>query len=308
MAEKRNLRGFTRADALVAGVMCLVLVLLVPVLLGKPRERSIRMVCAANLAQIGKTMFIYANDYEGILPRAGGRTTIWGPVVNWTASARAMAFGLNAASGDGGTASISSSFYLLVKYYQAPTRLFLCRGDKGTTEFKLSDVTLPRTDFELADAWDFGPAATAYKSCSFSYHTPYSLYSLTTSSDPNMAVAADRSPWIKSPAGEAASLWYFRPDLPGMGGTPEQAGGGNAFAHALDGQNVLFLDGRVTFETRSYCGVDGDNIYLISNSTVGKGSLTGIAPTISNYKPLNREDSVLVHDPDAWPSTSRPNR
>ena len=34
MAEKRGSRGFTRVDALAAGVLCLVLVLLVPVLLG----------------------------------------------------------------------------------------------------------------------------------------------------------------------------------------------------------------------------------------------------------------------------------
>ena len=299
MAEKRNLRGFTRADALVAGVMCLVLVLLVPVLLGKPRERSIRMVCAANLAQIGKTMFIYANDYEGILPRAGGRTTMWGPTWNWTAATRHQAFGLNV-SGDGGSATISSSFYLLVKYYQAPTRLFLCPGDKGTTEFKLSDMqySIP-ANFELMNAWDFGPAATAYKSCSFSYHTPYNTYALTTSRDPNLAVAADRSPWIASPASAPASLASFRPDLPGATGTPEQARRGNARAHASDGQNVLFLDGRVTFETRSYCGIGGDNIYLLSN-TVGEGSPVGIAPATTYTIPTNRKDSVLVHDPNVW--------
>ena len=92
MAEKRNRRGFTRLDALFAGVACLVLVLMVPVLLAKPRERSIRTLCAANLAQIGKTMFLYAADNEGTLPRAGGLNTAWGPVANWHGISRNAAF------------------------------------------------------------------------------------------------------------------------------------------------------------------------------------------------------------------------
>ncbi len=78
MASQRNHRGFTRLDALVAGAVCLVLVLLVPVLLAEPRAQSARVVCAANLSQIGKTMFVYANDNETALPRAGGPSTTLG--------------------------------------------------------------------------------------------------------------------------------------------------------------------------------------------------------------------------------------
>jgi len=37
----------------------------------------------------------------------------------------------------GGRASISSCFYMLVKYMEMPTRVFVCGGDEGTTEFKL---------------------------------------------------------------------------------------------------------------------------------------------------------------------------
>ena len=151
------------------GAVCLLLIVLVPVLLAKPREQSIRRLCGASLAQIGKTMLVYANDYEGTLPRAGGSNTAWGPPPNWMALTRYQAFGLSA-DGQGGLATISSSFYLLVKYYETPTRLFICRGDKGTTEFKLSDLaTPPAHSFELTDAWDFGPIGEAYRHCSFSY-------------------------------------------------------------------------------------------------------------------------------------------
>ena len=100
-----------------------------------------------------------------------------------------------------------------MKYYEAPTRLFLCRGDKGTSEFKLQDMVVP-TGFELIDAWDFGPPDVARKSCSFAYQFPYRLNHLTTSGDPNLAVAADRNPWLTSPAGAASSFADFKPDLP----------------------------------------------------------------------------------------------
>jgi hypothetical protein len=130
----------------------LLLIALVPVLLAKPREQSARQLCAANLAQIGKLMLLYANNHNGALPRAGSLTTVWGPVANWMVTNRYMAFGLDA-TGSGGSATISSCFYLLVKYYQAPLRLFLCRDDRGTTEFKLSDLAIqPSPGFKLADA------------------------------------------------------------------------------------------------------------------------------------------------------------
>jgi hypothetical protein len=299
MAERWNLKRLTRVDVLAVGGICLLLIVLVPILLAKPRKQSIRRVCGANLAQIGKTMLVYANDYEGALPRAGGPTTMWGPTANWTAPDRYRAFGV-AADGSGGTATISSSFYLLVKYYEAPTRLFVCRGDKGTTEFKLSDSLLG-VNFKLANAWDFGPMADAFKHSSDSYHIPYGSFALTTSRDPNLAVAADRNPWITSPMADAGQLTHFKRDTDAFCGTPEQAREGNTNTHGKDGQNVLFLDGRVTFEKRSFCGIRTDNIYLVAS--VPWGAPIGFVPS-PQRNPLNEYDSVLVHDPDVWSFTS----
>ncbi len=143
--------------------------------------------------------------------------------------------------------------------------------------------------------------ATSYKSCSFAYHMPYGPYALTTARDPNLAVAADRNPWIKSPAADAASFANFKPDLSPYTGNADTARAGNAFAHQLDGQNVLFLDGRVTFETRAYCGLDQDNIYTISAGETG--SPLGVLPTTISG-PANARDSLLVHDPDTFGVTS----
>ena len=58
----------------------------------------------------------------------------------------------------GGKATISSCFYLLVKYAEVTPKSFICKGDSGTTEFKLSELTAaPAANFELIDVWDFGP-------------------------------------------------------------------------------------------------------------------------------------------------------
>jgi len=314
MAEQHNSSRLSRADTVVIAAIGLLLILLVPVLFAKPREQTMRTLCAANLAQIGKAMFIYAGDNESVLPRAGGPTTIWGPTQNWIAADRRVAFGM-AIDNNGGSASISASFYLLVKYLGVPPSLFVCKADRGTTGFKLSDALLP-WHLELANLWDFGPPSEAMKHCSYTYHIPYGLFGLTTSRDPNLAVAADRSPWIMSPAA-APTVWpTFLPDIspysePGKHGScVECARRGNSVTHGRDGQNVLFLDGRVRFEKRAYCGVDRDNIYTISTDPTGRGHVYGYPPTPGAVcLPANKADSLLVHDPDAFPpGAQRPSR
>jgi hypothetical protein len=161
------------------------LILLVPVLFAKPREQAIRTLCAANLAQIGKAMLLYAGDNAGVLPRAGGRNTIWGETRNWLATDRRTAFGL-ALDGTGGKASISASFYLLVKHLGIPPQVFVCKADRGTTEFKLSGLIMPdpRT---LADLWDFGPVTDAVKHCSYTYHVPFSVLRASTIMPPSLS-------------------------------------------------------------------------------------------------------------------------
>jgi hypothetical protein len=245
-------------------------------------------------------MLLYSNDYEDELPRAGGRNTQWGMVPAWDAPDRYRAYGL-AADSSGGTATVSSCFYLLVKYTEVTPKSFVCKGDAGTAEFKLSNMPTIGTNFELIDAWDFGPATESIKHCSYSYHVPFGLYALTVSSEPGFAVAADRNPYIKSPAADAQVWGSFKPDLDSFKGTADQAKAGNTVGHQLDGQNVMFLDTHVEFEKRAYCSIEDDNIYTISRFPDKGDSLgVGVPPLGSACIPANRKDSVLVHDPDSF--------
>lgn len=301
--KSRRCTGLTRVELVVSvcATLFLVGVVLVPAL-GRLRQLAFRASCGHRLSTIGRAMFAYASDNEGALPRAGGPGAGWGRPIIWDAPDHAQAF-QTCEDGSGGHGTISSSLYLLVKYYGVPPESFVCRNDAGTIPFKLSSVPEVPEGFGLSDAWDFGPQA--YRHCSNAYHFPYGRFPLTTSRDPGMAVAADRNPWIKSQAADGKDLLGFEPDIAPYNASPELGCGGNAISHRSEGQNVLFLDGHVAFEKRSFCGVNNDNIYLVSDYA-DAASPRGRRPTPEMAAPSNEKDSVLVHDPrDLGPAPYR---
>lgn len=301
MTRRTGSSGLTRADVLVLIVVGVLLLVLAGPLASMPRNQATRAVCRANLARIGKAMLVYANEYEGVLPRAGDPNSVWNGPLMWNVSDRETAYSIPH-DGKGGKATISSCFYLLIKYLAVTPRVFVCPADRGTTEFKLADEVVYRADFKLADAWDFG--ASPADNCSYTYHIPFGRYGLTTSRDPNLAMAADRNPWIRSPAAAAGDFAVFMPDVAPYGGIVQTARRGNSVSHQTDGQNVLFLDGHASFEHRSSCGLDNDNIYTKSVN-MNRGDAKGTIPAYSStHGPLNDRDSLLVHDPHLFADTS----
>jgi hypothetical protein len=240
------------------------------VTLYRTRSTAYRMYCGTNLSGIGKAMLIYANDYDDEFPRAGSK---YGPAV-WNAA--------NAHDAYKNGGRITSNFYLLVRYAEITPKSFLCRGDAGTIQYVNANT-------DLAALFDFGPNPS--KHCSYTYHFPYGEYPLTTSSDPGMAVAADRNPWLPTPGRKAwsATDWNrFDPN-----GTRESIMRGNAFEHQNDGQYVLFADGHTSLEKTSACGVNEDNIYTSQN---GQDIRKGVRLTLTS-QPANKTDSLLLHDP-----------
>ncbi|UCD51267.1 MAG: hypothetical protein JSW27_01285 [Phycisphaerales bacterium] len=285
-------KAFTPVEVLAVVALCLFLLLLVPPVQYRMRGFAFTMTCGSQLSGIGKAILIYANDYEDEFPRAGGRQSPWAArIPDWKAADRYTAYGVTPGTGGGGGASISASFYLLVKYAELAPKRFVCTGDEGVTEFKLAKVRgLPR-DFELIDAWDFGPEPP--KHVSYAYHIPFGLYALTNTSDPNLAVAADRNPWMASSFTPARDFGRFQPDIAPFNGTTGAALQGNALAHKGDGQNVLFVDSHVEFAKRAYCGIEDDNIYT---SWDGADQVRGL-PAQFGSAPAHRRDSLLVNDP-----------
>ena len=272
--------------AIIAVVFCL---MFLRVVLPRTRCVAFRMVCGSNLSGMGRAMLIYANDWDNCFPRAGGTGTIWqSKINNWQAKDRITAFNLKP-DGTGGSATISSSLYLLVKYAEITPKSFICDKDTRSTEFKPAKYGV--RDKELEDFWDFGPNPA--KHCSYSYHIPYGPYPLTfTTSQPNLAVAADRNPWLDSYTDTTGFKWD---DQTKTGGRENIRGyqKGNSGHHQREGQNVLFMDNHVYFENRSFCGVKNDNIYTYWD---GPDIQQGAPPTLKS-QPADKLDSLLVNDP-----------
>jgi prepilin-type processing-associated H-X9-DG protein len=291
MTGQNKSKNLTFAEVLIVFLVCLFFIAVIIPACRKSRSDSFQLTCKKNLSEIGRAMLIYANDYDDEYPRAGGRNSVWGSdILNWQADNRFAAYGLSA-DGSGGMATISSSFYLLVKYIELMPKSFVCPGDAGITEFK--PVDYGASDRKLIYLWDFGPEAS--KHCSYAYHMPYGLYRLTLSSEPGMAVAADRNPWIDSPAAEAKDIRFFNPD-----GGRESIKAGNAVAHKNEGQNVLFVDGHVSFEESPACGINNDNIYTFwDGGDIRRGGMT--IPGAS--EPADKLDSFLVNEPATYKKT-----
>ena len=270
----------------IAGILLPIFIGLLPILYAMakyPRCVAFRMVCSTNLSGIGKAMLIYANDYGDELPRAGGPGASWARHVKYDAITRTEAYSI--INGTGGSATISSSLYLLVKYAEVTPKSFICNrtkdgGDKGVSEYK------PPKNTDLIDLWDFGPEP--WKHCSYAYQMPYSSYSLKTTIESGMAIAADRNPWIPSTGWKSKKFFEFNPD-----GDKSITKNGNTPCHQDEGQNVLYLDSHVNFEPVSFCGVNEDNIYTSWNGTdIRKGK-----QPVFGSEPEDKTDSLLVNDP-----------
>ena len=291
---KKKTKGFTLVELLVViAIIALLMGILMPAL-ARVRAIAFRMTCGTNLSGIGKAMLIYANDYDDELPRAGlsGTPTLVRSLTNWNAVNRADAFTNN-------QATLTSSFFLLIKYAEVTPKSFVCKSDSTASEFKLSLFGVA-SGTELVDVWDFGVVDTSHTGgadayCSYSYHHPYTVYALTTSSDPGMAIAADRNLWVAivpdpttTTPGTAADWTAYQNGINNDDSTLIKQG--NAIAHQRDGQNVLFVDSHVSFEKSPACGVDDDNIYTRVTGTSDDRRIG-----VNTYgNPFDRLDSFMV--------------
>lgn len=288
MQKQKAPSGLTPFGVLFVLILFVLAVMVILSLHRRPGGLAYRMVCGSNLAGIGKTMLIYAQDNDGELPCAGGPSASWAArTPDWTAADTAEAFGIEP-DGSGGQASVSASLYLLVRYTDMQPKRFFCTRDQGAKEFR--PRSYGRHD-ELTDFWDFGPEPPRH--VSYSYHMPYGAYRLPRSDPASVPVAADRSPWIGSPFAKVRDFSQFSVDGPPYDGTTEPARAGNCLTHNSDGQNVLFLDSHVEFVRKSFCGIDDDNIYT---SWDGADKMRGKPPVLGSA-PADPNDSLLVNDP-----------
>ena len=223
-------------------------------------------------------------------------------------------------------ATISSSFYRLVRYAETTPKQFVCKGDAGTKEFKRSDyaTNYPEiVDMEITELWDFGPTPGIH--CSYSYHMPYSFsgtggntttYSINASSSPKSPIGADRNPFLDKNAdpyiweqanafGSGYVDWddnlnVYRDPVAAAPGIEKY---GNAYAHLRETQNVLYNDFHVEPESYPNIGTEDDNIwkhwpdYPPPTPTPKVRQLASIPPSdVGDGHPMAYEDAYLVNE------------
>ncbi|MBN2456211.1 MAG: type II secretion system protein [Sedimentisphaerales bacterium] len=271
-------RGFTLVELLVViAIIAILMGILMPAL-AKVRALGYRILCGANISGIGRTIALYSNENDEKYP-VGGH-----PGCEWT-NARFLrgkfdepdqtkAFGQD-------LATIGSSFYLLVRYYDVPTKQFVCKGDGAvpfelTAEHRTSSKMIKPDESLLTDCWDFDLEPGKY--CSYSYHMPFShdntvdgsvkSFAITSASNSSCPIVADKNPFLDT------KVNYAKPTYNASEGLPEEDPAEckdkalydpdnteNSASHGREGQNVLFNNQSVTFEKTPAVGVNQDHIY-----------------------------------------------
>ncbi len=291
-------KGFTLIELLVViAIIAMLMGILMPAL-AKVRSLAQRVVCASNCRSIGTAMGVYATDDEDESYPVGYN---WAadPEVEWDEWRQPE-------SGTPAGASISSCLYLLVRGEYTTPDQFICKGD-GATVIELdifSNFNPAYKPTELTEAWDFGhpfnptPERNAVNHCSYAYQMPYPSgedtpsYPANIDSNPNMAVLADRNPYMQKPD-ELATL------------TDAEIRKQNSFSHAEGGQNVLYVGGNVSFATRPTAGVEEDNIYTswsadeidpVDDPDIHEVGLIPDQDAPTTSVPMDDEDSLLLND------------
>ena len=306
-------KGFTLVELLVViAIIALLMGILMPAL-AKVKQIANRIMCGSNLSSTGKAMMLYSNDFDLKFPRSGGPRSVWGSdgyIAQWDGPTVRDAFGAES----GAPATISSTFFMLIRYVDMTPKQFICKGDIRNTEFKLSNWGSALET--LSNAHDFGDQPALH--CSYSMHLPFIPMDagapVVPASEAGSPLCADRNPYLDVQAhwldGEDEDFPAEPPTWDVDLGYIDLDKSGNSQSHEREGQNVLFNDGHVNFEEHPNCGINNDNIWKwwpgpeaddqdkqLGDASVIPGYGTGSANThVGSGVPVTSKDAYLVNE------------
>jgi prepilin-type processing-associated H-X9-DG protein len=236
---------------------------------------SNRVKCASNLRQIGQAILLYSNDNRGVYPRTRASLVKDGqePVPVWgTGVAATQPF-----KEDGPAENdVTAALFLLLRTQDITSEVFTCPSSNDEKDvFGGAPDAAPIGQSNFSDF---------KKNLSYSYQNPYPTvaaigkgFKLNNAIGPDFAVAAD-----KNPGTVGAGDNVFKPTATSSAVEMKLA---NTSNHDKDGQNVLYGDGHVAWESNPFVGINRDNIY-----TTGDGRIAA--------SPVDANDSILLPTDD----------
>ncbi|HVT90075.1 MAG TPA: type II secretion system protein [Tepidisphaeraceae bacterium] len=262
------------------------------------RETSKRLTCADNLRQIRSALQYYARDNNWDFPRIrydaqnnpNGYTAFSGPDAD-----NPFATDSSVQPND-----VTASLWLLVRNrYVKDTRVFICPSTDGARDDLTNAAGTPVAPEKRGNFR--GPSNLSYSYASpFSSSPGYRLKPDLVAWD--FAVLADQNP------GSPAAQQPF--DAP-----MSLLSRANSSNHGTAGQNVVYGDSSVRFQTTPYCGVGyfkppGDNIYTARAAVPTTQPTSMPINTIGfagpKYAPVSNDDSYLVPTSEDMPTASIP--
>jgi prepilin-type N-terminal cleavage/methylation domain-containing protein/prepilin-type processing-associated H-X9-DG protein len=282
--------AFTLIELLVVvAIIALLIGILLPSL-SRAREVANRTVCASNLTGLFKAMYTYSVTNRDKFPKyhsqgASGSVTGFIERGRNTTDQATVLTDLE----DNATAAL----WLIVRDGSADTKSFLCPSDKlGEPDpvVQINGIQYTQTAVNLANTWDIGLP----KSLSYSLMNMYDVNALIHWSSGATAAYAIMSD------DNNASINSVHTSIKGDNlSTREIKQQENSQIHADgEGQNLLFGDGHVSFETDPYQGQSSENVFAVNgNTTVGGAETGNQAPEATNQsiEAVNRNtDSALL--------------
>ncbi len=282
-------RGFTLIELLVViAIIALLISILLPSL-SRARELSKRTVCSANLRGIGQAMYIYAQDDPQVFPTVaglsvtpGGQMRLFGGLAPLTADPMHQDRIMEPSTT--GIPSPTVDMWTVVRSNNTTPKQFTC---PSTT-----DVQDPAQDPTVY--YDF--AGWPHLSYAYQYQHDEHRRIIGPASEPTFPFMADSNPYLKGKVN------------PGNVQTDRlSAARGNSTNHTnREGENVLYVDGHVSFEKGPDVGLSGktnipqvskgrDNIYTWFSSAGSPFVDPGAAaPTVTLANLGSRSDACLV--------------